>query len=97
VLIAFQNAFYTLIHSNTFEDAIVETVLDGGDTDTNAPITGALFGSVFGREGIPARWRKMVLSCRPGSASGAVHPRPWCFWPVDLTNLAELLMLAKPL
>jgi ADP-ribosylglycohydrolase len=94
VLIAFQNAFYQLLHSNTFEDGVIDTVLQGGDTDTNAAIAGALLGAVFGRDAIPADWKRLVLSCRSDSASGARRPRPWPFWPVDALNLAELLMLA---
>jgi ADP-ribosylglycohydrolase/fructose-1,6-bisphosphatase/inositol monophosphatase family enzyme len=93
ILIAFQNAFYQLIHSNTFEDGIVDTVMQGGDTDTNAAIAGALLGAVFGREAVAADWRRLVLSCRPDTAARAQRPRPWCFWPVDLLNLAELLLL----
>jgi len=94
VLVAFQNAFYQLLHSNTFEDSVVNTVALGGDTDTNAAIAGALLGAVHGREAIPSEWRRLVLSCRPSATAGAAHPRPWCFWPVDLTNLAERLLLA---
>jgi len=93
VLIAFQNAFFQLAHANTFEEGIVDTVMQGGDTDTNAAIAGALLGAVFGREAVPADWRRLVLSCRPDPAARAQHPRPWCFWPVDLLNLAELLLL----
>ncbi|MCI0604434.1 ADP-ribosylglycohydrolase family protein [bacterium] len=94
VVTAFQNAFYQLVHSNSFEDGIVDTVMQGGDTDTNAAIAGALLGAVHGREAIPSSWRNLVLSCRPDLAAGAVQPRPWALWPVDLTNLAELLLLA---
>jgi ADP-ribosyl-[dinitrogen reductase] hydrolase len=44
VLIALQNAFYHLAHADTAEEALVETVGAGGDTDTNAAIAGALLG-----------------------------------------------------
>jgi len=96
VLIAFRNAFYQLLHAKSFEEGIVETVMAGGDTDTNAAIAGALLGAVHGREAIPHQWRQMVLSCRPHAAVGAQHPRPYCFWPVDLTNLVEVLLLCDP-
>ncbi|MGH9857760.1 MAG: ADP-ribosylglycohydrolase family protein, partial [Acidobacteriota bacterium] len=59
----------------------------------NAAIAGSLLGAVHGRDAIPQQWRDMVLSCRPHRAAGAANPRPWCFWPVDLLNLAELLLL----
>jgi len=42
VLLAFQNAFYRLLHAKDTEQAIIETVNEGGDTDTNGAICGAL-------------------------------------------------------
>jgi ADP-ribosyl-[dinitrogen reductase] hydrolase len=93
VVSAFQNAFYQLLHSNSFEEGIVDTVMQGNDTDTNAAIAGALLGAAHGRDAVPQQWRDLVLSCRPHRAAGAANPRPWCFWPVDLLNLAELLLL----
>jgi ADP-ribosyl-[dinitrogen reductase] hydrolase len=61
----------------------------GGDTDTNAAITGALLGAVHGREAVPQRWRRVLLSCRTMICT---HPRPKTFWPVDALELAEALL-----
>jgi ADP-ribosylglycohydrolase len=98
VLIALQNAFYRLLHAPTAEDGIIDTVMAGGDTDTNAAITGALLGAVHGRDAIPARWRRAVLTCRPLREAGARQPRGEAFWPVDAPALAEaLLALGAPL
>jgi hypothetical protein len=36
----------------------------------------------------------MVLSCRPHAVANVTHARPYCFWPVDVMNLTELLLLA---
>jgi hypothetical protein len=36
----------------------------------------------------------MVLSCRPDAVIHAEHPRPHCFWPVDIPILAELLLVS---
>jgi hypothetical protein len=94
VLIALQNAFYQLLHAPSFEEALVDTVGQGGDTDTNGAIAGALLGAVLGREAIPPRWRRAVLSCRPIAAVGAHQPRPIQFWPVDAMELAEALLAA---
>lgn len=52
VMIAFQNAFRHLASGRPLEDALIETVRQGGDTDTNAAICGALLGAVQGRGGI---------------------------------------------
>ncbi|MBI2756051.1 MAG: ADP-ribosylglycohydrolase family protein [Chloroflexi bacterium] len=95
VLIALRNAFYRLLHAPTFEEAVVQTVRSGGDTDTNAAICGALVGAVNGREAVPAQWRRMVLSCRPFPGAPEVeHPRPAMLWPSDALVLAERLLVA---
>ena len=93
VLVALQNAFHELLHARSVEDGVVRTVRRGGDTDTNAAIAGALLGAAFGREAIPAQWRRMVLSCRPHPAV-ARRPRPLPYWPADVYELAERLLLA---
>jgi len=94
VLLALQNAFYRLLHAESLEEALVETVACGGDTDTNAAICGALLGAVHGRDAVPARWRRRVLTCRPVKEANARRPRPMDFWPVDACELAERLLLA---
>ena len=92
VLASLQNAFAKLFHSKSFEDALVSTVAGGGDTDTNAAITGALLGACHGREAIPARWILPVLACRPVAEAGALRPRPMEMWPDDVLEIAEALL-----
>ena len=93
VLIAFQNALWQLLHASTVEEAVVDTVMRGGDTDTNAAICGALLGAVHGREAIPARWIECLRNCRPSAGEAHVfRPRPEQFWPVDALELAEDLV-----
>jgi ADP-ribosyl-[dinitrogen reductase] hydrolase len=90
--LALQNAFYEVRHARTVEEGLARTVLRGGDTDTNAAIAGGLLGAVHGREGLPAQWRSMVLSCHP--VAGFAHrPRPMSYWPVDVLELSERLLL----
>ena len=91
--IALQNAFHELLHAPSLEEGVVATVRRGGDTDTNAAIAGALLGAVHGREAVPAQWRSMVLSCRP-LPPRARRPRPRAYWPVDVMEIAERLLLA---
>jgi ADP-ribosylglycohydrolase len=95
VLIAFQNALWQLLHAVTLEHGVVDTVMRGGDTDTNAAIAGALLGAVYGRDAIPKQWLDTLLDCRPERGRPNVkHPRPSCYWPVDALRLAEQLLQA---
>jgi ADP-ribosyl-[dinitrogen reductase] hydrolase len=95
VLIAFGNALYRLLHAVNLEEALVETVMCGGDTDTNAAITGALLGAVHGRDAVPERWTQCLLSCRPSAGRpGVERPRPEVFWPIDSLELAQKVLLA---
>jgi ADP-ribosyl-[dinitrogen reductase] hydrolase len=90
VLVALQNAFYELLHASSLETGVVTTVQRGGDTDTNAAITGALLGAVYGRAAVPCQWRAMVLSCHTHPHS-RWRPRPATYWPADALELAERL------
>ena len=93
VLIAFRNALWQLLHAPNLEEGVVDTVMRGGDTDTNAAIVGALLGAVYGRNAIPNQWLQHLLNCRPLLGQPHVlRPRPECFWPVDALQLAERLV-----
>ncbi len=93
VLTAFQNALYQLLHARNMEHGVIDTVMCGGDTDTNAAICGALMGAVAGRESIPAQWLECLQNCRPAFGHPQVRrPRPECFWPVDALMLAQQLI-----
>ena len=95
VLIALQNALYQLLHAPSVEEGIINTVMQGGDTDTNAAICGALLGAVNGLSAIPERWVETLCNCRPErDAPGVYQPRPECFWPVDALELAAQLVVA---
>jgi len=94
VLTAFRNALWQLLHATNLEEAVVDTVMRGGDTDTNAAICGALLGAVHGRNAVPGQWVDSLLNCRPAAGQPNVqHPRPECFWPVDALELAERLLV----
>ena len=96
VLIAFQNVLWQLLHAETLEEGVVNTVMRGGDTDTNAAICGSLLGAVYGFESIPHQWVNAVLSCRPENGRPGVHqPRPESFWPVDALELAKRLVVPE--
>lgn len=95
VLTAFQNALWQLLNAPSLEDAVIDTVMRGGDTDTNAAICGALLGAVHGLPAVPERWTHAVLSCRPAQSNPQAHnPRPERYWPVDALDLADCLLAA---
>ena len=97
VLIAFQNALWQLLNSANLEEGLIDTVMQGGDTDTNAAICGALLGAVEGRTAIPEQWQTSILNCRPQAGQPEVRkPRPECFWPVDALELAQKLISTTP-
>jgi hypothetical protein len=95
VLIALRNAFHHLNAGTPIEAALIETVGAGGDTDTNAAIAGALLGAADGRASLPGRWVMPVLTCRPDPGLHPARPRPEEYWPDDLLDLTEALLLSR--
>jgi ADP-ribosylglycohydrolase len=96
VVLALHNAFFHLAAGTPVEDALIGTAGAGGDTDTNAAIAGALLGAAEGRSAFPWRWVRSVLTCRPDAGLHVTHPRPDEYWPDDLPDLAEALLLSRP-
>ncbi|KAE9549136.1 hypothetical protein FO519_007658 [Halicephalobus sp. NKZ332] len=78
--VAFQGAFYQLLHSTSFEKALEEVIQRGGDTDTNGCIAATLLGAKFGVGAIPQEWIDTVKSAKPR------HPSLTF---LDLTNIDE--------
>lgn len=56
VLNTLDNCGYWFLYSDSFENAIIGAVNNGGDADTIAALTGALAGAFYGVEAIPERW-----------------------------------------
>ena len=62
--IALQMAFYELLYGKSFYDSLLNVISQGGDTDTNGCIVGALLGAFYGINGIngiPASWIQDVM------------------------------------
>jgi len=96
VLIAFQNALWQLLHAGSLEHGVADTVMRGGDTDTNAAIAGALLGAAHGLDAIPAQWLDRLLNCRPEAGRPNVRQaRPECFWPADALHVAKSLVTER--
>jgi ADP-ribosylglycohydrolase len=95
VRIAWQNALYQLCHTPSVEDALADTIAEGGDTDTNAAICGALLGAVYGVDSMPRQWVDTLETCKPSDDNPlAFEPRPACYWPCDALDLAQALLRA---
>jgi ADP-ribosyl-[dinitrogen reductase] hydrolase len=86
VRVAFRLAFWHLMHTTTWRDAVVDVASRGGDADTNAAIVGALLGARDGVSALPPAWIDRVLAAtQPGPPDWAEahHPR-------HLLRLAQL-------
>ncbi len=78
VRVAFRLAFWHLVHTPSWRDAVVDIASRGGDADTNAAIAGALLGARDGVRAIPREWIDRVLAVtQPGPAewADAHHPK----------------------
>ena len=90
VRVAFRLAFWHLRHTEDFAAAMIDVVNRGGDTDTNAAITGALLGARLGVDAIPRSWRDAVLAAVP--RQGPESPLATTYHPrTMLTKTAALL------
>ena len=61
VLDSLRAAVWAVLHTTTFEGALVEIVNRGGDCDTVGAVAGALAGARYGAQAIPARWLEPLL------------------------------------
>jgi ADP-ribosylglycohydrolase len=76
VRVAFRLAYWQLLHAPTITAALIDVANRGGDADTNAAITGALYGAYAGIDALPGSWIDRVRRA-PGlpAAGGTLHPR----------------------
>lgn len=56
VLDTLKAALWAVLHSEDFEQALIEAVNLGDDADTVGALTGALAGALYGERAIPVRW-----------------------------------------
>jgi len=55
-----QVGLWALHHADDFEGRLVEVVNEGGDTDTNGAVAGAVLGAALGNSAIPKDWRQLI-------------------------------------
>lgn len=88
VKIAFVHAFRHLVAGSGLVEALRETLLGGGDTDTNACIVGGLIGAADGIAGVPSAMAEAVLCCDTREG----RPRPEFLHPRDIRARVESLV-----
>lgn len=92
---SFTHAFRLLRQGRLYHDAIADTLLRGGDTDTNAAIVGGLIGAATGISSIPEVMQHATLT-RTTKSQGI--PRPdWlqtCHAPQLVQGLLQLAQAA---
>jgi ADP-ribosyl-[dinitrogen reductase] hydrolase len=89
----FTYAFHYLHIGASFERATTETLLRGGDTDTNACIVGGLMGAYHGLNGLPKTALEGVLNCN--TQLGRRRPENFTVVPV-MRNLTLLSQYCLP-
>ena len=73
IKIAFVEAFRHFVLGTEYLPAIRETLLGGGDTDTNSCIIGGLLGARTGFSNLPTAMKEKVLDC---DTKNGTRPRP---------------------
>lgn len=97
VILALANAFFWLGQEDASpQEAIVETIRKGGDTDTTAAIAGALKGAAMGITAFPDQWIDAIAHCKVAGEQ-AMRPRPATYHPNDAEALAAALLEVETL
>ncbi|WP_322905816.1 ADP-ribosylglycohydrolase family protein [Paenibacillus sp. SGZ-1009] len=61
VLHTLEASLWTLLHTNSYREAVLQAVNLGEDTDTTGAVTGGLAGMYYGYETIPQTWRDRLV------------------------------------
>ena len=81
----FTLAFHFLAYQFSFKEAIIQTLLMSGDTDTNACIVGGLIGASVGGKAVPKN-SMQILIC---NSTQSLIDRPAQFKAIGLSNKIE--------
>jgi ADP-ribosyl-[dinitrogen reductase] hydrolase len=68
VLDTMSAAFWSFLSTPSLEEAVIEAVALGLDTDTTAAVAGAIAGAHYGVDAIPARWLDVLQLREPVAA-----------------------------
>jgi ADP-ribosylglycohydrolase len=81
--LAFQFAMSSLLNQTSYDQTLDKVIRQGGDTDTNAAIVGALIGAHEGYTNIPTEYIDTITKCAPN--------RPRQYWCSGIDNRASCL------
>ena len=56
VVSSLEASLWSILNTDSYEDAVLKAINLGGDTDTIGAITGSMAGIIYGRKNIPSRW-----------------------------------------
>ncbi len=74
---ALPGAVYTVLqHGDNLEEALIETVMAGGDSAARGMVVGMLLGAALGEEKIPGRWLKALSRYQEINAALEMRPEP---------------------
>lgn len=80
-----ESAIWGLLNTSSFEEALVQVINLGADTDTTGAVTGALAGAAYGLNAIPLDWKNALRGEYPIKSGKS--------WRLDdFINLADQLM-----
>jgi ADP-ribosyl-[dinitrogen reductase] hydrolase len=83
-----ESAFWGLLTTRSFEEAVVQVVNLGNDADTAGAVVGALAGAAYGWTGIPSQWRAALR--------GEWPPKGGTEWrEEDLRRLVDRLLVCS--
>ena len=61
VVYSLEISLYTCYHTTSYKEAVLKAVNYGGDTDTNAIITGGLAALYYGYDSVPEIWLEQIV------------------------------------
>lgn len=94
VKIAFVAAFQHLLLGSSYEQAIRQVLLCGGDTDTNACIVGGMIGAACGVRAIPGLMVQAVLQCKTSQGG---QRRPKFLSTKQISFMVKKMLLVAPI
>ncbi len=79
VLASVITSIYITLTNTAFENALLEMLQLGGDSDSTCAMAGAMAGALYGKDQIPARWYDSLVA--KDCFDSWIHPLSQCLYP----------------